>query len=577
MQQYWKYLRPYWLFVLLAPLSMALEVAMDLWQPKMMSVIIDQAVPSGNMGLVVSLSLKMIGIALIGMVGGFGCTFFSSIAGQRFGTKLREGVFRHIQEFSFSNLDHFSSSSMVVRLTNDINQLQHMVMMMLRMLIRSPLLFIGGIIMTITINAQLSLILLVTVPLLVLVLLVIIKKGFPLFSLAQKKLDRLNCIIQENLSAIRVVKSFVREKQQIARFQQSNQSLFETNSKAFQMMALTMPLIMLIMNLSTIALLWFGGKKILSGSIQVGQIMAMIQYFSYILFALFMVAFFMIMITRAKASSSRILEVLNEKVVLHNPIDPVTTKIKHGKLQFHDVSFSYDGGKNEPVLSHIHFLVEPGEIVALMGATGTGKSTLISLIPRLYDVDSGRIEIDDIDIRRYDLTTLRQGIGMVTQNAILFSGTIQENIRWGCPEATQEQIETACQLSQAMEFITHFPDGFDTVIGQRGVNLSGGQRQRLCIARALVRKPALLILDDSLSAIDTGTEARIWKAIQSLRSEMSILMVAQRISTIKEADSIVLLDEGTIVAQGTHESLLRSSLLYRDIIQSQDKIKVNHG
>lgn len=577
MQQYWKYLKPYWWFVVLAPLSMALEVMMDLWQPKLMSVIIDQAIPAGDMSVIISLSLKMIGIALIGMIGGFGCTYFSSIAGQRFGTKLREGVFQHIQHFSFSNLDHYSSSSLVVRLTNDINQLQQMVMMMLRMLIRSPLLFVGGIIMTVTINAQLALILLVTVPLLTLVLLVIIKKGFPLFSLAQKKLDRLNTIIQENLSAIRVVKSFVREKQQIQRFQESNQSLFETNSKAFQMMALTMPLIMLIMNLSTVALLWFGGRKILTGSVQVGEIMAMIQYFSYILFALFMVAFFMILITRAKASSNRVLEVLQEKLTIHNPVHPVTTPIRQGKLQFRDVSFSFDGEKQEAVLSQVNFVVNPGEIVALMGATGSGKTTLLSLIPRLYDVNTGSIEMDGTDIRQYDLSVLRQGISLVTQEAILFSGTIRENIRWGLPDASQEAIENACQIAQAHEFISRFPDGFDTVIGQKGINLSGGQRQRICIARALVRKPALLILDDSLSAIDTGTESRIWHSLQSLRSSMSILIVAQRLSTIKAVDRILLLEEGSIVSQGSHEVLLQNSSIYQDILHSQDHTRETYG
>jgi ATP-binding cassette subfamily B protein len=576
MRKYWQYLKPYWLFILLAPLSMALEVAMDLWQPKMMSVIIDQAIPTGNIHYIVQLSLKMIGIAFIGMIGGFGCIFFSSIAGQRSGTKLRDDLFRHIQNFSFSNLDHYSSSSLVVRLTNDINQLQQMVMMMLRMLIRAPLLFIGGIIMTVTINAKLALILLVTIPLLTLVLIVIIKKGFPLFVLAQKKLDRLNSIIQENLSAIRVVKSFVREKQQIERFQQSNQSLFETNYKAFQMMALTMPLIMLIMNLSTIALLWFGGKSILKGSIQVGQIMAMIQYFNYILFALFMVAFFMIMISRAKASSNRVLEVLNEKVDIYNPSSPVTESIEKGKLQFLNVSFSFDDGSNISVLSHVSFSIEPGEVVALMGATGSGKTTLVSLIPRLYDVQKGKIELDDVDVRQYDLTTLRQSISLVTQSSILFSGTIRENIRWGLPEATDEKIEWACKIAQAFDFVNNFSDGFNTIIGQKGINLSGGQRQRLCIARALVRKPSLLILDDSLSAMDTGTEARIWQALKSMQPRMTILMIAQRISTIKEADKILLLDEGSIVSQGSHENLIQSSLLYRDIIQSQDSRGLHH-
>ncbi|MCE5223122.1 ABC transporter ATP-binding protein/permease [bacterium] len=577
MRKYWQYLKPYWLFILLAPLSMALEVAMDLWQPNIMSVIIDQAIPTGDIHYIIQLSLKMIGIALIGMIGGFGCIFFSSIVGQRSGAKLRDDLFRHIQDFSFSNLDHYSSSSLVVRLTNDINQLQQMVMMMLRMLIRAPLLFIGGIIMTVSINAKLALILLVTIPLLTLVLIIIIKKGFPLFSLAQKKLDRLNSIIQENLSAIRVVKSFVREKQQIERFQQSNQSLFETNYKAFQMMVLTMPLIMLIMNLSTIALLWFGGKSILKGSIQVGQIMAMIQYFNYILFALFMVAFFMIMISRAKASSNRVLEVLNEKVDIYNPSNPVTERSKKGKLQFQDVSFSFDDGSNVSVLSNVSFSIEPGEVVALMGATGSGKTTLVSLIPRLYDIQKGKIELDGVDVRQYDLTILRQSISLVTQDSILFSGTIRENIRWGLPEATDEEVEWACKMAQASDFINHFPDGFDTIIGQKGINLSGGQRQRLCIARALVRKPSLLILDDSLSAMDTGTEARIWQALKSLQPRMTILMIAQRISTIKEADKILLLDEGTIVSQGTHENLIQSSPLYRDIIQSQDSIGIQHG
>ena len=489
MRKYWEYLKPYWMYVILAPLFMALEVAMDLWQPKMMSMIVDQAIPAKDMAYVIQLSLKMIGVAFIGMVGGFGCTLFSSIAGQRFGTKLRDDLFKHIQDFSNSNLDRYTSSSLVVRLTNDINQLQHMVMMMLRMLIRSPLLFIGGIIMTVTINAKLSLILLVTVPLLSLVILILVKKGFPLFALVQKKLDRLNTIIQENLSAIRVVKSFVREKQQIERFKESNESLFETHMKAFQMMALTMPLIMLIMNLSIITLLYFGGNNVLSGSIQVGEIMALIQYFNYILFALFMVAFFMIMITRSKASSNRILEVLQEPILIKNSLNPVFSPIVKGGLRFQDVSFSFDSGKNPPVLSHITFSIKPGEIVALMGATGSGKTTLVSLIPRLYDIHTGSIELDGMDIRQYDLATLRQGVGLVTQNAILFSGTIHENILWGMPEADEARVTWACKIVQAHDFIMRFPEGYNTLIGQKGINLSGGQRQRLCIARALLRNP----------------------------------------------------------------------------------------
>lgn len=551
---------------------MALEVAMDLWQPKMMSIIVDQAIPTHNLAYITQLALKMIGVAFIGMIGGFGCTLFSSITGQRFGTKLRDDLFKHIQDFSNSNLDRYTSSSLVVRLTNDINQLQHMVMMMLRMLIRSPLLFIGGIVMTVTINAKLSLILLVTVPLLTLVILILVKKGFPLFALVQKKLDRLNTIIQENLSAMRVVKSFVREKQQIERFKESNESLFETNMKAFLMMALTMPLIMLIMNLSIIMLLYFGGNNVLTGSIQVGEIMALIQYFNYILFALFMVAFFMIMITRSKASSNRILEVLHEPILIKNSLNPVYTPIMKGDLRFQDVSFSFDSGNPPPVLSHITFSIKPGEIVALMGATGSGKTTLVSLIPRLYDIHAGSIEIDGTDIRQYNLATLRQGVGLVTQNAILFSGSIRENILWGMPGADETRIIWACKIAQSHDFIMRFPEGYSTLIGQKGINLSGGQRQRLCIARALLRKPPLLILDDSFSAMDTGTEARIWQAFRQIQPRMSTLMIAQRISTIREADKILLLDNGTIVTEGTHQELAKTSNLYQDIIQTQENI-----
>jgi len=563
------YLKPYWRVVLLAPLLMIIEVICDLSQPNLLAKIVDDGIMKGNIQFILRTGLLMIGIAAIGMIGGIGCTIASSIASQNFGSDLRSDVFKKVQSFSFSNLDKFKTSSLITRLTNDIMQIQMLVLMSLRIVVRAPLLCIGGIIMTILINARLAMILLVSIPLLAIALSYVIKKSFPLFSIVQKKIDRVNAVIRENLSGVRVVKAFVRSDLEKSRFASTNEELMNTTFSAFTLVISVMPILMLVMNLSVVAVLWFGGLQVHTGGMQVGEIMAFINYMTQILFSLMMIGNILIFITRANASANRINEVLETEVDIKNANDADTTPINAGEVIFENVSFSYEGQDGESVLENISFTAYPGETVAILGATGSGKSTLVSLIPRLYDATEGRVLIDGRDVRNIDLKTLRSAIGVVLQESVLFSGTIRDNICWGNEDATEEEIIEAAKIAQADDFIMSFPDGYDTQLGQRGVNLSGGQKQRLAIARAIIKNPAVLILDDSTSAVDLATEQRILKGLKQMIKQCTTFIIAQRISTVMNADKILVLDDGRIIAQGTHLELLESSPVYQDIYRSQ--------
>lgn len=602
MKQLFAYILPYRKAALCAMLLMLVEVICDLMQPTLMSHIVDYGVVNRDMGYIAKTGLMMVGIAFVGIAGGMGCVYFASIASQHVGADIRLAMFKNIQTFSFDKLDQFHTSSLITRLTNDVVQVQNVVLMMLRMMTRFPLLFMGGIAMAFALNAQMALIFVVTVPLLFGALILIFRKGIPLFKNVQTKLDRLNGVVRENLAGIRVIKAFVRSSYEQERFEKRNADLSEVTVKAARIMALMMPVMMLVMNFSIVAVLWFGGIKVDGGSMQVGEVIAFTNYMMQILFALMMVGMMLMMLSRAKVSADRISEVLNtqtdisdiaavrnvglevehgsehamehltehESELATDSAERTTAYSKaHGQLVFDQVSFSYTGGGGQPVLKRISFTAMPGERIAILGSTGAGKSTLVNLIPRFYDVTEGHILLGGTDVRHIPLRKLRQRVGMVLQESILFSGTIRDNIRWGNAAASDQEVQAAAEAAQAAEFIQKLPEGYDTMIGQRGVNLSGGQKQRLSIARALLKRPSILILDDSTSAVDTGTEARMQKAFREQLEGTTCLIVAQRISSVLDADRIMVLDDGYVVGIGTHAELLDSCEVYQDIYRSQ--------
>jgi len=562
------YLKPYRRTAILAPLLMFIEVIMDLLQPTLLSRIVDNGINARNIDYIIKTGIIMISVAFIGGLGGFGCIISSTITSQNFATDLRSDLFKKIQSFSFSNLDKFKTGSLITRLTNDVTQVQNIVLMSLRIMVRAPLLFIGGIIMAMSINLKLTLILIISIPILIISVSLIIKKGFPLFTLVQEKIDRVNTVMRENLAGIRVVKAFVREEKEKARFHNANLELTETMINASKLISSTMPVMMLIMNLSIVAVLWFGGLQINAGAMKEGQLIAFINYLTQILFSLLMIAFILMMVSRAKISAERIIEVLETEVDIKDAETARDIEITRGEVIFENVSFQYTGAKGDAVLKNISFKAESGQTVAILGGTGSGKTTLVSLIPRLYDVSSGRILIDHQDIRNYKLNALRKGIGVVLQKSVLFSGTIRDNLKWGNKNVSDEKMIAACKAACAHDFIMSFPEQYDTLLGQGGVNLSGGQKQRLSIARALIKEPKILILDDSTSAVDMETESKIQKALKEMKGT-TIFIIAQRISSVMNADKIIVLEDGEIVAEGRHEELLKTSPIYQDIYHSQ--------
>jgi len=562
------YLKPYTLFIILAPLFMIVEVVCDLFQPTLLAKIIDEGVLKSNFPLILRTGLLMVGIAIIGMIGGVGCTIFASYASQNFGRDLRSALFKKIQAFSFRNIDKFHTSSLITRLTNDVTQLQTLVMMSLRIVVRAPLLFIGGIIMAVSINRRLSVIFLISIPLIIFVFIFIMRKSYPLFSEVQRRIDALNNVIRENLSGIRLVRAFIREDYEKDRFRNTNSALMNAVIKASMLMIFAMPIFMLVTNFSILAVLWYGGLLAQAGEMQVGEIMAYINYMTQILFSLTTIGNILMFISRASASAERVNVVLEEKIDIVNKEHASIEVIERGEVTFENVYFGYNEN-DEPVLKNINFSVNAGEVVGILGTTGSGKSTLVNLIPRLYDVTSGRILINGKDVRDMDLKVLRSIISMVPQDTILFSGTIRENICWGREDATEEEIIQACKIAQAHDFITKLPDGYETVIGQRGVNLSGGQKQRIAIARAIIRKPLILILDDATSAVDFVTEQKILKGLKEMMKNCTTFAIAQRVSTVMNADKIILLEKGEIVGLGTHKELLDSNPVYQEIYKSQ--------
>ena len=565
----YKFLRPHWKAALLAPILMFIEVLTNLWQPTLMAAIVDKGIANGDIPFIIRTGLIMIGIALLGVVGGVGCTIAASIASHKFGADLREAVFGKVQTFSFANLDKFKTSSLITRLTNDVVRMQNVVLMSLRMLIRAPLMCVGGIIMAVVLNARLTVILLVAIPILLLLLATVAGRAFPLFAKAQQTLDRVNAVMQENLAGMRVVKAYVRSDREQVRFGQSSRRLRDITVQASRIIALAMPIMMLVMNFSIVAVIWLGGIQVTRGQMKVGEIMAYINYMTQILFSLLMVGMVFMMFSRAQVSAARVNQVLATTVDITDRPDSHDRPIYAGQVEFSNVSFRYPGAVGPPVLKNISFIAEPGTTVAILGATGAGKSTLVNLIPRLYEPTEGQVLVDNIDVRDSKLDTLRSGIGMVLQEATLFSGSIKDNIKWGKEDASDEEVVAAAEAAQAHDFIMRLPEKYDTQLGQRGVNLSGGQKQRIAIARAIIKQPPIIILDDSTSAVDMGTEARIHEALKDVAKNSTCFVIAQRISTVLHADKIMVLEDGQIEAMGTHEELLKTSTTYQDIYRSQ--------
>ena len=582
------YLKPYWIWATLAPLLMVLEVFMDLLQPRMIQRIVDVGLAQLDMQVVITTGLWMIGFALIGAVGGVGCTVFSVLASLGFGADLRDTLFRKVQSLSFGNLDELETGQLVTRLTNDVVQVEGLVSMMLRIMVRAPLMLLGSLVMVILTSPRLAMLLVVLMPLVAGMLVVIIKKAYPMFGEVQRRLDGLNTVMQENLAGVRVVKAFVRAAHEIKRFGRVNDALMDQTILASRTVAVAWPFMLMAVNLGVIGALWFGGRMVTVGGMQVGQLIAFINYLMRTLMSLMFVSMLIINWARAQASADRIQEVLLSEPVVQTKPNALTDFTPRGRVAFENVTFSYDREGRELVLGGgsgdnggppgITFVAEPGQTVALLGATGAGKSSLVHLIPRFYDVNAGRVTIDGVDVRDLDEATLRRNIGIALQESVLFSGTIRDNIRYGRPEATDDEVIAAAKAAQAHVFITEFAEGYDTVVGQRGVNLSGGQKQRIAIARALLVKPAVLILDDSTSAVDVETETKIQEALEDIMRDRTSFVIAQRISTVLNADKILVLDNGCVVAEGTHRELLASSTVYREIYDSQlGSGVVNHG
>ena len=576
MKRYFRYIKPYLPYFILGPVCMLVEVVGEVVMPKLLAQIINVGIPSGDAGRIVGMGLAMIGMALLMMAGGVGGCYFSVKAAISFGSALRSDVFGKVQEFSFANIDKFSTGSLVTRLTNDITQLQNVISMALRMGLRAPGMLIGALIMAVALNPELALVLAVVIPILALVLFFMITKGFPRFNILQKKLDALNSNIQEDLTNIRVVKSFVREDFEEEKFGNANADLRKTSIHAFQVVIFMGPIMALAMNITTLAIVWFGGKQILVGDMLVGDLTAFTTYIVQILISLMMTAMLLLQSSRALASAKRISEVLDTEVDLND--EHATRKeaqVTVGKIEFKNVAFRYYKENQTPVLSDINLTIEPGKVTGIIGSTGSGKTSLVQLIPRLYDADAGSVLVDGVDVKEYSLKNLREGVGMVLQKNVLFSGSIIDNLRWGDKKASDEEITKAASYAQADTFVRSFKDGYDTTLGQGGVNVSGGQKQRLCIARALLKKPKILILDDSTSAVDTATERKIRESFANELKDTTKIIIAQRISSVKDADKIVVLEEGKIVGEGTHHELYETCETYREICLSQEEKEVS--
>ena len=565
-----KYLKKYWYFAILSPLFMILEVSMDLVQPSLMSRIVDDGIVGQDFGIILNLGIQMLIFTLLGCVGGILSGVFGNLAAQNFSNDLRKDAFAKVMKMSFQQTDKFTIGSLVTRLTNDITACQDFVGMALRMMVRTLMQFIGGIVMVLSINASFGYILLFTLPVQIVVIILVLRKGAPLFSVVQSKLDRVNSVVQENVSGARVVKAYTREEYEYDRFSKANDDLVSTNLRVQKLMALLVPILSILMNASVIAVIYIGGEPVRTAAegAQVGSIMAAITYITQILMSMMMIGMMFQQVTRATASASRIREVLEADPVIADGNFTGSTP-ENGTVEFRNVSFRYPGVQSGNVLSGVNFRVNKGETVAVLGATGCGKTSLVSLIPRFYDATEGEVLVDGVDVREYKLDELRHKIGFVLQKSELFSETIEQNIRWGDPDATDEEVKRAAEIAQADEFISGFTDGYKDMITEKGSSLSGGQKQRLSIARAIVKNPEILIFDDSMSALDLATDAKLQQTLREKLKGTTVIMIAQRVASVMRADKIAVIDNGTIVAFDNHDNLMKTCDVYRDIYNSQ--------
>ena len=569
-KRYAAYIKPYLSAFLLAPLLMLTEVFGEILLPKFMSMIINNGVADRDTGYIIRMGIIMVLTAIVMAAGGIGGAYFSAKASICFTSDLRDALFAKVQNFSFKNIDQYSTGSLVTRLTNDVQQVQNVTMMGLRLLFRAPGMLIGALIMAFLMNAKLALVILIVIPFLSIAIVTIMVKAFPRFTLMQKKIDKLNSGIQEALTNVRVIKSFVREDYEEEKFQTMNQDLKDSSLNAMKIVIATMPIMMFAMNVTTLAVVWYGGNIIIAGNMQIGDLTAFTTYIVQILMSLMMLSMVLLQSSRAIASVKRISEVLDTEIDLTDEnASRKDLKVTEGKVEFKDVAFSYSNEGGEKILEHINFTAEPGKVLGIIGTTGSGKTSLVQLIPRLYDVTEGQVLVDGVDVREYSLKNLRDGVGMVLQKNVLFSGTIDENLRWGNEEASEEEVRSAAGAAQADGFVTSFTKGYDSDLGQGGSNVSGGQKQRLCIARALLKKPKILILDDSTSAVDTATEAKIRESFSTTLKDTTKIIIAQRIGSVEIADKIIVLDDGKIIGMGTHEELMKNCEAYQEIYYSQ--------
>ena len=571
MKYWWKYIKPYLPYFIIGPICMIVEVIGEVVLPKLLSTVINRGTDGTlTVSLSVGILFAMIGVAVLMMAGGVGGAYFGAKASVNFATDLRADAYRAVERYSFANIDKFSTGSLVTRMTNDVTQVQNFVNMLLRMALRAPGMLIAALMMAITLKPSLAVVFAVTIPLMLLSILGIILVGFRRFTKLQSKIDELNSTVQENITNVRVVKSFVREEYETKKFSRANNNLKEAGMAAMKVMIFMEPVTTLIMYATTIAVLWFGSGFVIDGGMAVGDLSAFVVYVNQILMSILMVTMLLMTSSRAIASAKRIRQVIDEVPDIDDSHAAAPDRlIEAGGVEFRDVSFRYYKNRDEYVLKHITLSVAPGSTMGIIGSTGCGKSTLVSMICRLYDPDTGAVLIDGVNVKDYSLRHLRDGVGMVLQKNTLFSGTIAENLRWGNESATDEQVRRAAEMAQADKFVSSFPKGYDTLIEQGGTNVSGGQKQRLCIARALLKLPKILILDDSTSAVDTATEKQIRTALTEDFTGVTKIIIAQRISSVMEADQIAVMNEGEIVAVGTHEELLGVSPEYREIYESQ--------
>lgn len=569
-----KYFKGLWHLCIISAMGMIIEAICELALPSIANDVYEKVSAAAQSGEDIKSSIfktgfMMLALAIFGLLGGLATMKTSSIASQKFSYRLRKDVYSKVSEFSFKNIDSFSTSSLTTRMTNDITMLQNTVMMCLRMLVRAPALLIVSAFFAFRINAKLSMIIVVLLPIMIIIVAVVLKFGFPMFQKMQKKIDNVNRVVQENLIGIRVVKAYVREDREKDKFHKVSDDLANQGSKASGLIVTIMPILMLMMNFVIVFIYYKGAVSASNGLMDVGEISVLASYIIQVLMNIMMVSMFLLQLTRAKACGDRVVEVLNEDIDVKNCENPFVPTDAKGEIEFRNVSFGYHS--DDRVLENLNFKIKAGSIVGVIGSTGCGKSSMVNLIPRLYDVSDGEVLVDGVNVKDYDLTALRDMIGVVLQKNVLFSQTIKENIRWGNANATDEEVEAACKAAQAHDFIMEQPDGYDTDLAQGGLNLSGGQKQRLCIARAMIKKPKILILDDSTSAVDTATEAKIRESFYTDLKDTTVIIIAQRISSVKDADTIIVLDDGKIDMAANHDELMKNCEIYQEIYKTQQK------